>query len=162
MLFLIPFKASNGKEEILIPGIILNFTGAVLEACIFVSLRMLNIYLIHPWLRPAFVGMLFPTFWIIYYLLMPDYVAFPHYDFEDLVLLSCGGIGNALWVGGMAYALKYQSASKIAPLNYLENVLTLLADLFLFNYDFGVTDYLGIIIVSSSILAQALLNRLDK
>lgn len=136
-------KASNGQEEILIPGIILNFTGAVLEAWIFVSLRMLNIYLIHPWLRPAFVGMLFPTFWVMYYLLMPDYVVFPHYDLEDLLLLSWGGVGNALWVGGMAYALKYQSASKIAPLNYLENVLTLLADLFLFNYEFGVTDYLG-------------------
>lgn len=43
----------------------------------------------------------------------------------------------------MAYALKYESASKIAPINYLENVFSLLSDLLVFSYVFEFTDYTG-------------------
>lgn len=48
--------------------------------------------------------------------------------------------------------MKYESAAKLSPMMYLENVITLISDVTLFNYEFNVTDYIGIFIVMSCLL----------
>jgi len=44
--------------------------------------------------------------------------------------------------------MKYESASKLCPILYFENVVTLIADAILFGYSFALTDYIGIAIIS--------------
>lgn len=95
IFFLSLNKASNGETENLVPGLLLVFLAALLEALIIISLRMLNIYQIHPMLRPAFIGILSPIFALAVYCINPDTMVFPNYSLTDLVFLSLAGVGNS-------------------------------------------------------------------
>jgi len=44
-------------------------------------------------------------------------------------------------------ASKYSADSKMAPIGYFENVLTLMADVIVFNYHFVLSDIGGIFII---------------
>ena len=136
-------KGSSNQNENIIGGLLWAFAGAWCESFIFVLCRMLNIYQIHPWLRPAYIGIVYIIFTALVLAFIPDYILFPYYTLSDFLYLSLSGFGNSYWIGFMALSLKYQSASKVAPLFYLENVFSLLSDIFVFNYSFSFTDYIG-------------------
>lgn len=44
--------------------------------------------------------------------------------------------------------MKYEDASKLSPILYVENIFTLMADVALFGYKFVFTDYVGMAIIA--------------
>ena len=136
-------------------GFVWIFIWAWIQAFMTVSVRILNIYRIHPYLRPTYIGVWFLTVAILIKLVSPTSLLFPNYDIQDLIWLLFWGIGSAVLVGFMNLALKYQKASKLAPIFYTENLFTLLADAYLFDYTFVMTDYIGILIITVWVLVPA-------
>ena len=62
----------------------------------------------------------------------------------------------------MTLANKYAMASRMAPFNNLENVMTILSDIIIFNYSFIMTDVFGIVIIVVSIFAPVFLIASEK
>lgn len=71
-------------------------------------------------------------------------ITFETYDIFDVIVLSMVGLSSCMCIGPLSLAMKYEEASKLSPILYVENVFTLLADALLFDYKFISTDYLGI------------------
>ena len=134
----------NEENEDNIIGFICVFIWAWLQALINISVRILNIYQVHPFLRPIYIGAwyLMLTIWMMG--ISPDIMAFPDYELIDVLLLWLSGLGATMFHVFLNYAFKYEKASKLAPLWYLEDVFTLMADAFIFGYSFIDTDYTGI------------------
>ena len=63
----------------------------------------------------------------------------------DVVYILCNWVALSSLHIVFNFAFRYHKASKLAPLLYLENVFTLLADAFIFDYTFVLTDYIGIL-----------------
>ena len=70
---------------------------------------------------------------------------FRGHELLDIVLLWLSGLGATMFHVFLNYAFRYQKASKLAPMYYLEDMFTLLADAFIFGYSFVDSDYTGIL-----------------
>ena len=66
------------------------------------------------------------------------------YKVRRWLYFSIIGIGCCICVGSLSIAMKYESAARLSPMLYLENVMTLISDVTVFGYEFSITDYLGI------------------
>jgi drug/metabolite transporter (DMT)-like permease len=69
------------------------------------------------------------------------------YDVIDIFYLLIVGIASISYQVTLTLANKYTMASKLAPLTNLENVFTILADIFIFHYHLVETDIIGMVIV---------------
>ena len=73
-----------------------------------------------------------------------------HFELYTGTNLICLAIVAGTCVIGqftMISANKYSAASKMAPISYSENVVTLLADALIFGYKFVLTDIVGILVI---------------
>ena len=128
-------------------GYILTLTAALLYGVLFVVLRALNTYKISLLVSPFYsgVGTLSQTLFIL--IVKPDLIHSELYDSVNLSLLIWMGCWAVIAQFTMISANKYSAASKMAPINYAENVFTLLADVILFQYHFIFSDVAGMAII---------------
>ena len=68
---------------------------------------------------------------------------FSEYTYYDFTLLLLSGIFNYAGHATRSLAVKYEEASYIAPLSYLQVVAFLICDLSFFGYVFVLLDYIG-------------------
>ena len=71
---------------------------------------------------------------------------FSEYTYYDFTLFFLSGIFNYAGQATRSLAVKYEEASYIAPLNYLQVVAFLICDLTFFGYVFVYLDYIGAVI----------------
>ena len=154
-------KPVNEESEDNIIGFIWVFVWAWLQALINISVRILNIYQVHPFLRPIYIGAWYLILTISMMGLSPSIMAFPDYELLDIVLLWLSGLGATMFHVFLNYAFRYQKASKLAPMYYLEDMFTLLADAFIFGYSFVDSDYTGILIIAFCVLTPTVKDYLD-
>ena len=128
-------------------GYILTLTAALLYGVLFVVLRALNSHKISLLVSPFYsgVGTLTQTIWILIF--KPDLLHFEYYDSGNLIWLLWIGCCSVVGQFTMISANKYSAASKMAPINYAENVFTLMADIILFQYHFIFSDVAGMFII---------------
>ena len=143
---------SSSEEVDILGGIALSLIAAFSQSCVFVAIRTVNIYKIHTLIRPFYTGVGYLMFIGGVMAIYRGGVTIETYDLKDLIYLSLIGVGCWICVGSLSIAMKYESAAKLSPMMYLENVITLISDVTLFNYEFNVTDYIGIFIVMSCLL----------
>ncbi|CAI2374038.1 unnamed protein product [Moneuplotes crassus] len=128
-------------------GIILVFIAAWNESCIIIGQRALALY--------SSFGL--TTLSTLVLIISPSSMIFPNYGFLDLLFCMMVGIGCIACQGFIGWALEYQDSSRLAPMNYFENVFTLLSDVFIFGYVFVMTDYTGIAIITVCLCTPAFL-----
>lgn len=122
-------------------------TSATVYGVIFVLLRALALNNVGVWIVLFYFGCSGILQTVFLYLFVPGMINFEHYSTRDMFLLLIIGISH---IGGQAFAMlanKYTAASKVAPLSYTENVLTLMADVLIFSYHFVGTDIAGMSII---------------
>jgi drug/metabolite transporter (DMT)-like permease len=138
-------------------GITLVWIAAWGQASVMIVLRTLNIHQVHYLFRPVYSGLAFLTFTALIQIFAPHKMMFPNYTLLDVLYLGLSGIGWAIVLGPLSLAFRYGKASILAPLNYFENVFTLLADFFIFKYVFVITDYIGMLIIALWLIIPAVL-----
>jgi drug/metabolite transporter (DMT)-like permease len=128
-------------------GYVMVIISSIIYGCLFVLLRMLNLYRINLIVSPLYFGIGSLTQNIIILLFFPHLLHFNSYDTHNLLCLMTMGIASVVGQLSMITANKYAPASKMSAISYLENVFTILADIFIFSYHFEFTDVLGITII---------------
>ncbi|CAI2373663.1 unnamed protein product [Moneuplotes crassus] len=136
-------------------GITIIFIGACNEACIIICQRVLSLYKVDALLYPFYSSLGLTILGLGAYLIFPDKMLFPYYGFTDIIFCTAFGVGLMANQGFLGCALEYQSSSRLAPLNYFENVFTLLSDVLMFGYVFIYTDYIGIAIITVCLCTPA-------
>ena len=71
----------NKSENNYIIGFAWVFLGAWFQASIMITVRILNIYQVHPFFRPSYVGTWFLILTLIIKIVSPSSLMFPEYDF---------------------------------------------------------------------------------
>ena len=127
-------------------GYFLMLCGAFCYGTFFVILRKLSKLGVDLNMAPFYLGVggMIQIFFVNF---IPGQINYQHYRTEDFLwffILCCGQIGGQIFVG---LTNEYSAASKMAPINYSENVITLLADILIFNYQFVLTDAIGMTII---------------
>ena len=122
----------SSEENHAILGYMLAFSSAWLFGGIFVWIRYLNTNGVHPIMSSFSVGMGITLQTIVAYFI--GILHIDQYDFIDILLLFGVGVVNFIGQLWMSLANKYSMASKMAPFNNLEIVVTILADIFIFHY----------------------------
>lgn len=79
-----------------------------------------------------------------------------------MIFLSIVGISAVTGQITMMLANRYAMASKMAPISYLENVFTLMADIWLFQYHFVGTDIAGMLIIVACLAIPITLRTMGK
>lgn len=128
-------------------GYTLVLTAAWLYGLLFVVLRALNLYSINVLLSPFYLGVFTGVQTLVIFIFKRDMIHIETYDSVDWLLLCIIGIFCVVNQLAIMLAWKAAQASWMAPISYLENVFTLLADIFLFHYHFVSTDVIGMAII---------------
>ena len=147
-IYLLTLKSQDQDDnKTSIIGYLLMIGSAILTGSIFVSLRYIFKYDIHVWIVSfwATLGFLFQS--LILHLFTPSVFHFNEYSFVDLIFLFFIALFACISGLLMSLASKYTKVSRIAPLNNLENILTILSDIFVFHYSFSIYDCLGMLII---------------
>ena len=139
-----PHDAKDESHELL--GYILVFTSAWLFGMQLVFLRALNLYKLNVLISPFYFGMSTNIQTIILIWWYSDLLHFEQYPENFFYLWIIGISGWSLQIC-LILANQYGMASRMAPIAYLENIFTLLADLWLFEYKFIMTDILGMLVI---------------
>ena len=92
----------------------------------------------------------------------PQYIHITEYDIVDLALIMTVGLGAFMGQLFLVLANKYAMASRMAPFSNLEIVLSILTDIFLFNYHFIMTDVIGIAIIVACIFTPLIMKFFGK
>ncbi|CAI2372195.1 unnamed protein product [Moneuplotes crassus] len=129
-------------------GYCLILASAFWYGLTFVVLRTLSLGGVHI-LVPLFyfgLGSLVQSIFIMIFL--PGLLHLSEYS--GYVLLCFIAISISFFGGQLALmsSTKYSDASKLAPISYSENILTILADVLVFHYHFVMTDIIGIVIIT--------------
>ena len=135
---------SSGHE---ILGYILVLGSAICYGLLFVWLRALSLFKINIFLSPFCFGMAINIQTLTLLLFFPDMMHISTYDSVDLFYLCIIGVTAVTGQQTMFLANRYAMASKMAPISYLENVFTLMADIWLFHYHFVSTDIFGMLVI---------------
>ena len=85
-------------------------------------------------------------------LVFPQFNNFGDYTPHDFMVAVSVGVLNMTTQILLSLALKYEDATVLAPLHYMEVIVVLFADLVFFGTKFSLTDISGIVIVSVFIL----------
>lgn len=144
-------SSSEDEDNILI-GIALSLIAAFCQSWVFVSIRIVNIYKVHTLVRPFYTGVGYLLFIGGTMAIYRNGITIETYDEIDIIYFSIVGVGCCIWVGSLSLAMKYESAAKLSPVLYLENIITLISDVTLFDYEFSITDYIGISIIMLCLL----------
>ena len=156
-IYLLTLKSQNQDDEKSnILGYLLMIGASILNGSIFVWLRFIFRYEVNIWLVSYLTSFGFLIQSILFHIFFPSLYNFEKYLIYDLVFFFF--IALSTWSANllMAYASKITKVSRIAPLSNLENILTIVFDIFIFNYSFFITDGLGMLIIFSSIGAHIL------
>ncbi|CAI2373397.1 unnamed protein product [Moneuplotes crassus] len=132
----------NNSKSSPVFGTIIVVCAAIFQGLVFITVRILGAARIHYTLRPCYAGLTL----LIYSIIVQGGIK--AYTYEDIFLMSLSGLSCAMCLGFQTLAFSYQLASKLAPMIYIENIFTILADVVIFGYNFGKTDLLGIVIIS--------------
>ena len=125
--------------------LLLVLTAAWWYGVLLVFLRVLSLYNLHVFLSPFYLGVVtcIQSFFIMIF--MPNLLHMETYDIVDVFFLWVIGIFGVAGQLTMMLASRAAQASWMAPITYLENVFTLMADIWLFHYHFGLTDVIGML-----------------
>ncbi|CAI2373855.1 unnamed protein product [Moneuplotes crassus] len=128
-------------------------TGSVL-----VFSRYLNLYGAHYTVICMVLGLSNILQTVIISCFCSNFLNFSHYRLIDLLILNIHGMLSAVWIPLMFLAAKYAEASFISPILNIENVFTILIDMFVFGYTFISTDFIGMSILGTCIVIPILKN----
>ena len=138
---------SVAVESNVLLGYTLVLAAAWLYGLLFVVLRALNLYSINVLLSPFYLGVFTGIQTLFIFIFKRDMIHIETYDSVDWLLLCVIGIFSVVGQLTIMLAWRAAQASWMAPISYLENVFTLLADIFLFHYHFVSTDVIGMVII---------------
>lgn len=139
-------KGGTDHRNVLI-GMSLLGVAAVCQGAIQIAIKYITIYEIPFLVRPAWIGMTHLLFGILLLIFVPDTVHPWAYDIIDITYLSLSALGVVIFLGAVNVAFMYETASRLTPINYVENVFTLVTDVMMFGYPFVGTDFVGIFII---------------
>ncbi|CAI2374067.1 unnamed protein product [Moneuplotes crassus] len=148
-------EVKEDSRELL--GYTLTLLSAVTYGSVFVFLRALNNMNLPLIISPLYFGIATCFQTLLVFIFKRDLLNFELYDSVNLILLSLVGTTAVTGLITMNIANKYSLASKMAPISYLENVFTLLADILIFHYHFVSTDVVGMIIIVICLAAPMIL-----
>ena len=154
-IYLLTLKSKEDEDS---KNNILGYTwmicSAILMGSLFVWLRYLFKYNVNVWIISyyATIGYLIQS--VAIHIISPSTFQFDKYELSDIIILILISIFACLSGLFISWASKYGKISQIAPLNNLENILTILADIFIFHYSFSSTDGIGMLVIFSSIAAH--------
>ncbi|CAI2374082.1 unnamed protein product [Moneuplotes crassus] len=138
-------EVKEDSHELL--GYILTLLSAITCGFVFVFLRALNNHNLPLIISPLYLGISTCIQTLLIFIFKRDLLHFHLYDAVNFVILCCVGITAVGVLITMNAANKYSQASKMAPITYLENVFTVLADILIFHYHFIRTDVFGMILI---------------
>ena len=122
----------------------------------------MSINQIHYVIRPAYVGLTMLIFSLILILFVPESTWFVDYEYTNFAYVFISGAGIAIWTGAINLAFKNLKISRIAWIFSLENLFTLLCDIYIFELSLWFTDIVGAVIIMCSILIPIFKFRMSK
>mmetsp|Transcript_4509 Transcript_4509/g.5174 ORF Transcript_4509/g.5174 Transcript_4509/m.5174 type:complete len:214 (+) Transcript_4509:147-788(+) len=131
--------------------------GAWLVGSLFIIMRFLNIYHIHVTVNSFMIGSMFVVQSIVVYFLKDGLINIEKYTVFDASLLTIHGFLSMCWIWCMFFATKYAQASVVSPIMNLENLFTVLVDIFFFQYHFINSDFIGMTILGICIIIPIIL-----
>ena len=140
-------KKKSRIEEGSYFGYILIMAGTLFTSASFIVLRYLSKYKVKMHMPTFMVGVSFLLQGIFSYIFFSNVVTADHYSTNDGVCLNVIGILSVAWLATMFYANKYAVTGIVTPIMNLENLFTILFDIFLFKYHFGTTDIFGMLVL---------------
>jgi len=145
-------QADETAENRLI-GYTFMIFAILLSGAIFTMIRTLNLYNIHVCLNSGTLGIFLVLQSVIAYSYDSELINFDKYTLTDLGLLWALGLFSIGWIWGWFFATKFAQASVVSPMSNLENLTTLLFDIFFFHYHFVKSDIIGLSVLSVCIVA---------
>ena len=141
----------DSTSELVTFGIILCSLNSVLASGSMLTLRKMNQY-VHYMINASYFAFSLLILSFILLLFRPSLFHFEAYTFSSVFWMMLSGViiyvGQTL--GSIAY--KYEEASKMSPFAYTSGIFLMIADILIFNYDFNLTDVIGILVVFISLL----------
>ena len=125
-------------------------------------LRALNLYNLHIVISPLYLGIVTCLQTAFLFIFKRDLLHIETYDRVDMIFLSIVGIAAVSGQITMMLANRYAMASKMAPISYLENVFTLMADIWIFQYHFVITDIAGMLVIVACLAIPITLRTMGK
>ena len=156
-IYMLTLNQTEGKDTNLPYEIFYASLTAVIEAFIIIATRKMNIYQILPLIRWVYQAVVNFLLSLVIVIVLPGVIIVNEYDKNDMIFLSLQDIGMASSYITTNLAFKYESASRLSPIMYLENVFSLTADLLLFGYKFVLSDYIGIFLILLWLIIPAIL-----
>lgn len=128
-------------------GYFMVLGSALAYGTLFVVVRGLALHGVNLLIAPLYLGFGGIALWTFLYLFVPGQINFDKYHPQDMWLFVVFAVGQIWGQFFLMRANKYWSASKMAPITYFENVITLLIDILVFKYQFVITDIIGMLII---------------
>ena len=154
-----PHDAVDASNEFL--GYILVFLSAWLFGLQLVFLRALNLYKLNVLISPFYFGVSTNIQTVILLIFYSDLLHFEFYS-ANLFYLWLIGVSGSLLQIFLILANRYGMASRMAPIAYLENIFSLFADIWLFQYKFILTDIFGMLVIVLCLAVPIVLQMLNK
>ena len=145
-------KQESEIEDGSILGYILVILSTWFSAGIFICLRYLSMLQVKMQLPSFWVGLSFLFEGIFWYIFFDDLITISQYKAIDGIWMNAMGLMFVLWIATMFYANKYAITGQVAPIMNIENIYTILIDIFYFQYIFVATDIIGMLILITWIL----------
>ncbi|CAI2376172.1 unnamed protein product [Moneuplotes crassus] len=154
-VIMISFKEDKENLEtsyiMQIIGIFICLAESVANALNVVLTKQMNKYL-HFIFSPFYFSMALVIESAFMILIFPEFNNFGDYSNTDWLIAIMIGFSNAGTQILLSIATKYEDASVLAPLNYVEVIFVLLADVIFFYVSFTLLDIIGMTLISVCIL----------
>ncbi|CAI2367937.1 unnamed protein product [Moneuplotes crassus] len=139
------------SDYLTILGVILCAGAMLLGVGVSLSIRVMNKHL-HYMMNPAWFAFTLTLSALSLLIVYPSLFNFKHYTVIDMVWFFLSGVLHFIHQNFISIAYKYQEASKISPLSYFSGVFLLFSDFIIFGYEFSLTDYIGLVLVTGFLL----------
>ena len=101
-------KSIDESDDEMFYGFIYVIVGALLQACLWIVVRIMSINQIHYVIRSAYTGVTTLVISLIIVLFIPDSSSSLDYDFEDFIYILISSVGYWIWTITLSLALKYK------------------------------------------------------
>ncbi|CAI2374270.1 unnamed protein product [Moneuplotes crassus] len=151
-IYLISLNMDDQGKTGSLTGYLSAFCSIWLGGLVFIFVRALNLYGVHAsWVYMSCgIGLFFQP--VIWNLLKDDVLHFEQYTSYDSFMVITHGMLATLFMLLLYYASKYVEASFIAPISNLENIFSIIVDIFIFHYSFTIIEIAGMSILGACII----------
>lgn len=127
-------------------GYAMALTGAVILSFVMIGLRKMN-RTAHPIIFPFYFSLGLVLICVAAYLTVDNAVNVQHYAALDFAMNCTSACGSLFGLIFMSLAYIHADASHLAPLTNIQNVFNFGAEFLVLGYNFGATDFVGVLIL---------------